>query len=688
MRGAGVLVALGTPIALWGQVTGDEEFTREPPEKIVTAEACGECHISEFEVWKKTPHATGFKTLHRTEAAEAIAQKMGFRLMKRDSLCLQCHYTPEVRNDQLRAVSGVSCESCHGAGRDWIDLHNDYGSGFDHATEPAEHRLERIAASRAAGMRRPSDLYGVATSCMGCHTVPNEKLVNIGGHTTGSSGFELVEWSQGDIRHNFLQSFLTGDGTENREHTAPEKRPMYVLGRLVELEYALRAAAEASEPGTYARAVGRRVKTSTLELRKIGQIAEIPEIGAAVAVVRGVQVVPGNGTALRAAADELGAIARRFADDREPAVQLASLDPLIRGEAIALPEPEVQVAAATTSGEGDPGTVATATSDPGDGSGGATSTTATANTVTVNPGRPVVGEARRTIRPSARHRTLGPGACSGCHGEANDWWAGDAHYRSAEPFFSRSPEAVRIATLYGVPLNRMVTGTALCMNCHGTVVSGSESFEVFDGASCESCHGPAADYIEAHKEGDKALGTARPGYRNALRLGMTELQNLTTRAETCTSCHYITDRRLLSSGHPSGEGFDYVAAMNKIRHWPDPAGAGTIRPAFNSVLAKRGPVPEVPLGELPETVLAEATAAAASTVNSRPTGGSWNRPRPAGPAARGATVVPPITSRSRAPGTPVELPPFPTIDASTTIEDTLLLIKQRLELVYDAVRPQ
>ena len=51
------------------------EFARQDPAKIETAEKCGECHVSEYEVWKKTPHATGFKTLHRKGSAETIARK-------------------------------------------------------------------------------------------------------------------------------------------------------------------------------------------------------------------------------------------------------------------------------------------------------------------------------------------------------------------------------------------------------------------------------------------------------------------------------------------------------------------------------------------------------------------------------------------------------------------------------------
>ena len=53
-------------------------------------------------------------------------------------------------------------------------------------------------------MLRPSQLYEVMANCYQCHTVPHEDLVNRGLHSTGNGNFELVEWSQGSIRHNFL----------------------------------------------------------------------------------------------------------------------------------------------------------------------------------------------------------------------------------------------------------------------------------------------------------------------------------------------------------------------------------------------------------------------------------------------------------------------------------------------------
>lgn len=81
----------------------------------------------------------------------------------------------------------------------------------------------------------------------------------------------------------------------------------------------------------------------------------------------------------------------------------------------------------------------------------------------------------------------------------------------------------------------MTQGSQLCMDCHGSVVSGKERREVWDDVSCQSCHGAAADYLEPHKEGAAADGARRKGYLDPLQLGMVELQNVDTRAERCAA---------------------------------------------------------------------------------------------------------------------------------------------------------
>jgi hypothetical protein len=665
------------------------EYARIDPRRVMTAEACGECHLSEHAVWEKTPHATGFRTLHRKEQALAIAGKLGFRLIKRDSICFSCHYTPIVERGEIRVDSGVSCESCHGAGRDWIKLHNDYGDGADHRSESAAHRRQRIEASRQAGMRRPSDLYPVVANCFSCHTVPNEELVNVAGHTTGSSDFEFVEWSQGQIRHNFLASTLAGGAPTNAQRPMSRRRLMYVVGRALDLEYSLRGVAEASEDGVYAKAMIRRVRSAVAEMRAVDRAAAIPEVGRMLEVVRQVRVAPGNRAALVAAAESIGALTREFLDSAEPD-RLASLDDLVLGRQPE-PLPEEPTAVAAGGGGTPPAGESAAAAAAAGGhppSGGTAAPAAVAPARSTAP-TAAAGPLRRRLRPAADHRTVGPGACSGCHTRQNEWWFRDAHYRSADPFFDGDVDNLRIATLYGLSPSQMTVGSNLCMDCHGTVISGKESREVLDGVSCESCHGAAGDWLEPHKdETDKQLGRRRPGHLAALQRGKADLRDLSVRAAACVSCHYVTDPRLLSAGHPSGAEKDWVEAMAKVRHWEfGPAPPTDLRAAYGAALAARGPVPRVERAVLAAGAVVAEPAAVGGGRRRPATSLTGDRrdepaavlalrpppPRPAGPAARGAAAP------------ALGLPPFPEISDALPVDEVLGLLQERLEMLYRLV---
>ncbi len=697
------------------------------PEKIVNSESCGECHASAFEVWRKTTHQTGFRTLHRKAAAEEIAERMGFRLLKRDSLCLSCHYTATVQRDELRAISGVSCESCHGAARDWIDVHNDYGGkGLDHTNEPPEHRRQRIEESIAAGMRRSSDnFYALMSSCFRCHMVPDEDLVNVGGHGTGSGDFELVAWTSGEIRHNFLESFLGDGGGENPERPMTHKRVVYVLGRALALEHSLRAMAEATEKGVFAKAAARRVRKTLRDVRALGQRLDLPELASMVATVRALDVRPNQRQAMLTAAEAIGVSARTFLDSHD-GQQLASLDGVILGtEEVLLADededdPEEQLAdgtlapGATTPGVADgnlPPGAAEADADTTAEGGALASSTSAGPRVEVDPGVPATGTFKRAVRPPSSHATIGPETCTGCHRHQTQtaWWFDDAHYQSADPFFEQDPENVKIATLYGLKRSQMARGDHICMDCHGTAVTAEKRQEVADGVACESCHGPAADYLESHQEGDADLGDDRPGYRQALGQGMRALRDLSVRAEVCTGCHYITETRLISAGHPSGKDFDYAQGMVEINHWEqDSTTASQITTAFGAALGSRGPVPAVQrarlasrrviggdgaattasTGPLTEPLSATGRIARPQTPRARPNARSRGRSRGSDAGGAGAQVGQAPFGAAGQGGAVVDdlaLPPFPEVDEETSIESLLLLLEERLRRLYEAV---
>lgn len=289
------------------------------PEKVKGPDACGECHKDTMALWKETTHAATFSDLPRSDEAREIANKMGIKRIKSDSDCLGCHFTSAVVEGKTKPIAGITCESCHGAGQDWIDVHSDFGGKDVKAeNEDPAHKKERYAKSEAAGMLRPGHLYDLAQNCYGCHTVPNEKLVNVGGHTAGSK-FELVRWSQGEVRHNVWYS------KENNESSLERRRMMFIVGQMLDLEHALRGLAKATEKANYAKAMAKRANSARKRIQKIAETVQAKELAEISQVAGTVKLKLNNEQALVAAADKIAASAKAFAGNYN-GEQFAAID--------------------------------------------------------------------------------------------------------------------------------------------------------------------------------------------------------------------------------------------------------------------------------------------------------------------------------------------------------------------------
>jgi hypothetical protein len=294
-------------------------------EKVVGPDQCAKCHQPEVQQWMKTPHFATFDSLHRKPRAKEIADKLGLKSIKRSDVCTQCHYTMQMQEGRERVVAGVSCESCHGGALGWLTMHSDYGgAGVTRATESAAHREKRVADSVAQGMNNPHNIYLIARQCYDCHTVPNEKLVNVGGHQAGSPEFELVAWSQGMVRHNFVR---TG-GTANATLKPEELRVMYIVGAMTDLEYSLRAVAGATEKSTFGVTSAQRAARMKKRLHEVQKLVNDPLIQPALDAVATLELRLGNKAAIAAAADAVGKAANEFAEKADGA-KLAAVDAML-----------------------------------------------------------------------------------------------------------------------------------------------------------------------------------------------------------------------------------------------------------------------------------------------------------------------------------------------------------------------
>lgn len=297
------------------EADGIQPASPADPQSVVSADACVKCHAAEVEVWRKTPHSLAFTDLHRRPEAKAIAKNLGIRSIKYDNRCVACHYTQRTDGGNVNVIAGVSCESCHGAAAKWLDIHHDYGGpSITKATETTEHRQQRVAAAIDAGMRNPANVYLLAQSCFRCHTVQDEQLVNVGGHSLGSLDFELVSWSQGKIHHNFL----SGGGVSNLPSSPERRRLLFVAGLIADLEASLRATAKATAIETYGLNAAKRAARAAARLESVAQKTELPIVVKVVELYRGLELSVGKSEALTDVADQIAILGLEFAESTDP----------------------------------------------------------------------------------------------------------------------------------------------------------------------------------------------------------------------------------------------------------------------------------------------------------------------------------------------------------------------------------
>ena len=100
----------------------------------------------------------------------------------------------------------------------------------------------------------------------------------------------------------------------------------------------------------------------------------------------------------------------------------------------------------------------------------------------------------------------------------------------------------------------------------------ARTFDLSEGVSCESCHGPAAAWLGPHTERDWT-------HEKSVALGMYDTRDLTKRTEKCLSCHLgneekSVDHEMIAAGHPDlyFELDSFSAVMP--RHWKEPGEPG------------------------------------------------------------------------------------------------------------------
>lgn len=248
------------------------------------AKECKECHEAEYEVWKSSPHFKAYKSVHKSDEAKKITKAMGIKRMKKDETCTQCHYTLLGKpGKKPKAKAGPSCESCHNPASVWMDIHNDYGGpDLKAEDESPAHKAKRLADAEAANMIASRMGFDMASNCLGCHALSSDKLDKAtlnklleAGHPVNNE-FELVSWSQGELRHRFTPP----DTTTNNKLDAAGIARLFISGQAAAL-VAAKSVMDKSANADFQAAHKGRMDAATKALKAIS--GKVPEAKALLA---------------------------------------------------------------------------------------------------------------------------------------------------------------------------------------------------------------------------------------------------------------------------------------------------------------------------------------------------------------------------------------------------------------------
>lgn len=176
--------------------------------------------------------------------------------------------------------------------------------------------------------------------------------------------------------------------------------------------------------------------------------------------------------------------------------------------------------------------------------------------------------------PADPHKVLGNETCVKCHAGEVKVWQGTPHAATFDTLHRR-PEAKQIALKLGL---QSIKHEGRCVACHYTQQSlAGNPPHVIAGVSCESCHGPAMDWLEIHHNyGGESITrlTESPQHRQqriaaSVHAGMRNPLNVYLVAQSCLRCHTTADEELVNvGGHTAGSlDFEFVSwSQGTVRH--------------------------------------------------------------------------------------------------------------------------
>jgi len=279
-------------------------------ENQANGEACMQCHTPHTDSWMKTKHFASKDVLIDSKKASDILEDFGSdKSVLEEESCATCHFTTKTVEKKTMPILGISCESCHGAAKNWVSIHqhstikdflsydsgkikdadalakfNEVKSKVSGISDEAKFKELINKTTTSLGMIRSTDTYDLIENCYQCHTVPEPKLINTTKHKAGSS-FEILRYLTGDVLHHYAG--VNEKGAENKPLSIEKKRELYVAGKLLFLENSLKALSKGEVDSKYYDKMLLRTRRGVEDVIELnddlgGAIAEIASISAKV----------------------------------------------------------------------------------------------------------------------------------------------------------------------------------------------------------------------------------------------------------------------------------------------------------------------------------------------------------------------------------------------------------------------
>lgn len=268
---------LGVLLFLAAALTGVQAAGR-----YVGPSRCIRCHRREGEVWKGTKHFQSFFEIEKHPKTRNILEAVGDSSVTGSKVCATCHLTvveDRTGKEPPKAVSGPSCEKCHGPASEWMPIHADLAAELG-PSDPGEGKgLARRRAAHEKGMLDHTKLFDVSSKCMACHGLNHPDL---DGETMGKllgaghpiePSYELVEYFRRAVAHRF---YPVPGGTGNQPRSPVELARMFVIGQVARLLSAHNAVTRSEDAG-YQAAQKQREELSREALIPLSSCPSVAE---------------------------------------------------------------------------------------------------------------------------------------------------------------------------------------------------------------------------------------------------------------------------------------------------------------------------------------------------------------------------------------------------------------------------